>query len=89
MVRHLKPRQAVDTAQVQADEQLTEEQVVAHIRQSSNHQVRENLESADLQLSGAQRFAVEKGLNAGKIVVVWEGKGKRGVSGTLRIDQAV
>ncbi len=87
MVRHLRARQAVETTQAQASEQLTEGQIVAHIRQSSTRQTRENLESADLQLSGAQKFAIEKGLNAGKIVIVHEGEGKRGVSGTLRIDQ--
>src|SRR5260370_9361479 len=87
MVRHLRARQALDTVQEQASEQLLPEQFVAYIRQSSTKQVENNPESADLQLSGAQEYAVSQGLDADKIVIAWEGDGKRGVSGTLRIDQ--
>jgi DNA invertase Pin-like site-specific DNA recombinase len=87
MVRHLRARQALDTVQEQASEQLLPEQFVAYIRQSSTKQVENNPESADLQLSGAQEYAVSQGLDADKLVIAWEGDGKRGVSGTLRIDQ--
>jgi len=83
----LRPRAAAKDLTIEQAQELTEDQVVAMIRQSSTKQVRENVESADLQLSGAQRFAVRQGLNADKIVIAWEGEGKRGVSGTLRIDQ--
>ena len=55
--------------------------------EETTRQTRENLESADLQLSSAPKYAVKQGLDADKIVIVWEGGGKRGVSGTLRIDQ--
>jgi DNA invertase Pin-like site-specific DNA recombinase len=83
--RQLKRR---ETAVIeQSESQLSEEQVAALIRQSSTRQVLENVESADIQLTGAQKFAVSQGLNAGKIMIMHEGDGKRGVSGTLRIDQ--
>ncbi len=83
--RQLKPKQTHE--QEPTESELTEEQVAAYIRQSSTKQVEENVESADLQLSGAQRFAISQGLDADKIVVAHEGEGKRGVSGTLRIEQ--
>ena len=83
----LRARQAETPLQAQADSQLSPEQMAAYVRQSTTKQTRENLESADLQLSGAQRYAVSQGLDADKIVVAHEGEGKRGVSGTLRIDQ--
>ena len=69
------------------ESELAPEQVAALIRQSTAKQTRENLESADLQLSGAQKYAISQGLDADKIMIAFEGDGKRGVSGTLRIDQ--
>lgn len=69
------------------ESELAPEQVAALIRQSTTKQTRENLESADLQLSGAQKYAISQGLDADKIMIAFEGDGKRGVSGTLRIDQ--
>ena len=89
MARHqLRARQAVDTAQEQASEQLTEEQFAALIRQSSDQSVKYNVESAGLQLNAAQQYAISQGLDADKIVIAWEGEGKRGVSASkLRIDQ--
>lgn len=83
----LRPKATAEDLTIEQVPELTEDQVVAMIRQSSTKQVRENVESADLQLTGAQRFAVRQGLDADKIVIAWEGEGKRGVSGTLRIDQ--
>ncbi len=87
-MRHqLRARQTEDVAMTQATEQLSLEQFAAYLRQSTTKQVEHNLESADLQLSGAQRYAVSQGLQSDKIVVAHEGDGKKGVSGTLRIDQ--
>ncbi len=83
--RQLKPRQVVPLELVETE--LTAEQVAAYLRQSSDFQVLNNTESADMQLTGALRYAVSRGLNADKIVIAHEGEGKRGVSGTLRIDQ--
>ena len=83
--RQLKPKQTQEQEPIESE--LTPEQMTAYIRQSSTKQVRTNIESADLQLSGAQRYAVSQGLDADKIVIAHEGGGKRGVSGTLRIDQ--
>jgi DNA invertase Pin-like site-specific DNA recombinase len=83
--RQLKPKQAQEQEPIEAE--LTPEQMAAYIRQSTTKQTKENLESADLQLSGAQRYAVSQGLDADKIVVAHEGEGKRGVSGTLRIEE--
>jgi hypothetical protein len=66
--RQLKRR---ETAVIeQSESQLSEEQVAALIRQSSTRQVLENVESADIQLTGAQKFAVSQGLNAGKIMIM-------------------
>src|SRR5260221_1337634 len=88
MVRHLKPKQTTEeTTRTQADNELLPEQMAAYIRQSTTRQLENNLESADLQLTGAQEFAISQGLDADKIMIAWEGNGKRGVSGTLRIDQ--
>jgi DNA invertase Pin-like site-specific DNA recombinase len=88
MVRHLKPKQTTEEAtRTQADNELLPEQMAAYIRQSTTRQLENNLESADLQLTGAQEFAISQGLDADKIMIAWEGNGKRGVSGTLRIDQ--
>ncbi len=87
--RQLRPKKE-QPEQIQngsTEEELSAEQVAAVIRQSTTKQTRENLESADLQLSGYQRYAISQGLDADKIMVAWEGDGKRGVSGTLRIDQ--
>jgi len=84
-LRARKPQEQAQDTSVQ--EQLSPEQLAAYVRQSTTRQTRENLESADLQLSGAQEFAISQGLDADKIVIAWEGGGKRGVSGTLRIDQ--
>jgi DNA invertase Pin-like site-specific DNA recombinase len=89
-MRHqLRSRTSEDrnAAMTQTSEQLTPEQFAAYLRQSTTKQVENNLESADLQLSGAQRYAVSQGLQADKIVVAHEGNGQKGVSGTLRIDQ--
>src|SRR6266852_2604485 len=83
--RQLKPRQVVPLELVETE--LTAEQVAAYLRQSSDFQVLNNTESADMQLTGALRYAVSRGLNADKIVIAHEGGGKRGVSGSLRIDQ--
>lgn len=83
--RPLRPKKAQEQEPIESE--LTAEQVAAYIRQSSTKQVKENIESADMQLSGAQRYAVSQGLDADKIVVAYEGEGKRGVSGTLRIEQ--
>jgi DNA invertase Pin-like site-specific DNA recombinase len=83
--RQLKPRQVVPLELVETE--LTAEQVAAYLRQSSDFQVLNNTESADMQLTGALRYAVSRGLNADKIVIAHEGEGKRGVSGTLHIDQ--
>ena len=86
--RQLRAKEPQEQAQsVSTEEELTAEQLAGVIRQSTTKQTRENLESADLQLSGYQRYAISQGLDADKIVVAWEGGGKRGVSGTLRIDQ--
>ena len=63
------------------------EQVAAYLRQSTTSQTIRNVESTDMQLSGAQRYAISQGLDADKIVIAHEGNGQRGVSGTLRIDQ--
>src|SRR6266852_8017179 len=79
--RQLKPRQVVPLELVETE--LTAEQVAAYLRQSSDFQVLNNTESADMQLTGALRYAVSRGLNADKIVIAHEGEGKRGVSGTL------
>jgi len=78
------PEQVSDAT---VESELAPEQVAALIRQSTTKQTRENLESADLQLSGAQKYAISQGLDADKIMIAFEGDGKRGVSGTLRIDQ--
>ncbi len=83
--RQLKPRQVLPLELVETE--LTAEQVAAYLRQSSDFQVLNNTESADMQLTGALRYAVSRGLEADKIVIAHEGGGKRGVSGTLRIDQ--
>ena len=83
--RQLRPRTVVSLESAQTE--LAAEQVAAYLRQSSDFQVLNNTESADMQLTGALRYAVSQGLNADKIVIAHEGGGKRGVSGTLRIDQ--
>ncbi len=83
--RQLRSKPATDTIPV--ENTLTAEQMAAYLRQSSTAQVQQNIESADLQLSGALKYAVRQGLDADKIVVAHEGGGTRGVSGTLRIDQ--
>src|SRR5260370_37337661 len=79
--------QELETQAVSGDSQLEPEQVAAYLRQSSDRQTRENVESAYLQLAGAQRYAVSQGLDSDKIIIAHEGGGTRGVSGTLRIDQ--
>ena len=83
--RQLKPRTIELVEPVETT--LTAEQVTAYLRQSIDFQVLHNTESADLQRTGALRYAVSQGLNADKIVIAHEGDGKRGVSGSLRIDQ--
>jgi len=87
-MHQLRARQALEQAQAQTSEQLTEEQVAAIIRQSSDQSVKYNVESAGLQLNAAQQYALSQGLDAGKIMIAHEGEGKRGVSASkLRIDQ--
>ena len=81
--RQLRPKAPQEQAQNGTTEELTADQVAALIRQSTTKQTRENLESRDLQLTGAQRFAISRGLDADKIMIAYED----GVSGTLRIDQ--
>src|SRR5260370_39910617 len=71
----------------QEETALEAEQIAAYLRQSTTKQTIENVESMDIQLTGAQKYAVRQGLDADKIVIAHEGDGKRGVSGTLRIDQ--
>ena len=87
--RQLRAKEPQEQAQnVSTESELSPEQVAAYFRQSSSHQVRNNLESIDLQLSGAQRFAISRGLEADKLVIAHEGDGVRGVSASkLRIDQ--
>jgi DNA invertase Pin-like site-specific DNA recombinase len=81
----LKPKQIQEQEPIESE--LSPEQVAAYLRQSSNFQVANNLESGLMQLSGARRFAVSHNLDPDKILIAHEGEGKRGVSGTLRIDQ--
>ena len=85
MRRQLRPREETPINVTPAA--IESEQVAAYLRQSTTGQVLRNPESTDMQLSGAQRYAISQGLDADKIVIAHEGNGQRGVSGTLRIDQ--
>ena len=61
MVRHLRARQALDTVQEQASEQLLPEQSVAYIRQSSTKQVENNPESAVYSFQALRSTQFRKG----------------------------
>ncbi len=79
--RQLKAKEVTIVEPVES--QLSAEQIAAYLRQSSTAQVLNNVESADMQLTGAQQFAISQGVEADKIMIGHEGGGTRGVSGTL------
>ena len=81
--RQLKPRQVIPTKAQES--KLSDRPLALYVRQSKTKQVEENTESLELQLD-VQRF-LNQGWNEDIITVRHEGGGKKGVSGTLRIDQ--
>ncbi len=81
--RQLKPRQVIPTEAQES--KLSDRPLALYVRQSKTKQVEENTESLELQLD-VQRF-LNQGWNEDIITVRHEGGGKKGVSGTLRIDQ--
>jgi hypothetical protein len=76
--RQLRAKEPEQISDVTVESELAPEQVAALIRQSTTKQTRENSESADLQLSGAQKYAISQGLDADKIMIAFEGDGKQG-----------
>jgi DNA invertase Pin-like site-specific DNA recombinase len=83
--RQLKPRQAVEpNAQTQA---ISARPVAIIARQSTTRQTQEHLESMKLQIEDARQRFINQGWSEDIITIRVAGGGKRGVSGTLRIDQ--
>src|SRR5579859_7848366 len=88
-MRNFKP---VHTEQEQPtlEEQLrwrVQEDCAIYARQSTTKQTVENRESSEMQTKDQLEKVYALGWKDGKITVFIEGDGKRGVSGTLRIDE--
>jgi DNA invertase Pin-like site-specific DNA recombinase len=82
--RQLQPKQVIDQEKQTA---LSERPLAIIARQSSTRQTKENIESLKLQVDDARKRFIEQGWSEDIITIRVAGGGKRGVSGTLRIDQ--
>jgi DNA invertase Pin-like site-specific DNA recombinase len=83
--RQLRIKQAID--QETQETALSDRPLAIIARQSTTRQTRENLESLRLQVEDARERFINQGWSEDIITVRVAGDGKRGVSGTLRIDQ--
>jgi DNA invertase Pin-like site-specific DNA recombinase len=81
----IKPAQP--TTAITIKRELSDRELYILTRQSTTYQAVNNLESMGLQLNDALSWAEGQGFASSSITVRQEGDGKRGVSGTLRIDQ--
>jgi len=81
--RQLKPKQLTDVP----ESKLSDRPLVLIGRQSSTRQIEENVESLKLQIEDARQRFISQGWSEDIITIRVAGDGKKGVSGTLRIDQ--
>ncbi len=81
--RQLKPKQMV----APQESKLSDRPLTIIARQSTTHQIEENKESFRLQIEDARQRFISQGWSQDIITIRIAGDGKKGVSGTLRIDQ--
>jgi DNA invertase Pin-like site-specific DNA recombinase len=81
--RQLRPKQLVEPG----ESKLSDRPLVLIGRQSSTRQIEENTESLRLQIEDARQRFISQGWSEDIITIRVAGDGKKGVSGTLRIDQ--
>lgn len=81
--RQLKAKQVIEIL----PSKLSDRPLTIVARQSTTKQVEENTESFKLQIEDARQRFIAKGWSEDIITIRVAGDGKRGVSGTLRIDQ--
>jgi len=81
--RQLKPRTLIE----QQESKLSDRPLTIIGRQSSTKQIEENVESLKLQIEDARQRFISQGWSEDIITIRVAGDGKKGVSGTLRIDQ--
>src|SRR6266481_5456529 len=81
--RQLRPKQLVEPG----ESKLSDRPLRIIARQSSTEQIEEHEESMRLQAEEARQRFISQGWSDDIITVRYEGGGKKGVSGTLRIDQ--
>jgi len=81
--RQLRPKTLVEPG----ESKLSDRPLVLIGRQSSTRQIEENVESLKLQIEDARQRFISQGWSEDIITIRVAGDGKKGVSGTLRIDQ--
>jgi len=81
--RQLRPKRILE----QQESKLSDRPLTIIARQSTTHQVEENKESFRLQIEDARQRFISQGWSQDIITIRIAGDGKKGVSGTLRIDQ--
>lgn len=81
--RQLKPKSLIE----QQESKLSDRPLRIIARQSSTRQIEEHEESMRLQIEDARQRFIAQGWSPDIITIKTAGDGKKGVSGTLRIDQ--
>ncbi len=81
--RQLKPKSLVEPQ----ESKLSDRPLAIIARQSSTKQIEDNPESLKLQIEDARQRFISQGWSEDIITIRVAGGGKKGVSGTLRIDQ--
>src|SRR5215470_14632267 len=81
--RQLKPKTLIE----QQESKLSDRPLRIIARQSSTRQIEEHEESMRLQIEDARQRFIAQGWSEDIITIRVAGGGKKGVSGTLRIDQ--
>lgn len=81
--RQLKAKQLIE----QPQSKVSDRPLVLIARQSTTKQIEENKESFALQIEDTRQRFIKQGWSSDIITIRVAGDGKKGVSGTLRIDQ--